>query len=67
MALCKTNHTTGKAYVCAAGVYNLRITNTIRNITLGGSYSSICRNPSEAFKGVTFALSSTYMSTILGS
>lgn len=59
MALCKTNHTTGKAYVCAAGVYNLRVTNIIRSITLRGSCLFVCRNSSEAFKGVTFALSST--------
>lgn len=61
MALCTTNHTTGKAYVCAAGVYNLRITNIIRSITLRGSYLFVCRNSSETFAGITSALTSTYV------
>lgn len=35
-------------------------------MTLGGSYLFVCKNSSEAFKGVTFPLSGT-LSIILGS
>lgn len=48
-----------KGLCCAAGVYNLCITNIITSMTLGGSYLFVCKNSSEAFKGVSFTLSST--------
>lgn len=54
-----------KGLCCAAGVYNLCITNIITSMTLGRSYLFVCKNSSEAFRGVSFALSST-VSIILG-
>lgn len=48
-----------KGLCCAAGVYNLRRTNIITSMTLGGSYLFVCKNSSEAFEGVTLAFSST--------
>lgn len=55
-----------KGLCCAAGVYNLCITNIITSMTLIGSYLFVCKNSSEAFQGVTFSLSSI-LPIILGS